>query len=121
MMDPTVFDEWLAALRSGEYEQGQSHPAWAGKYCCLGVLCDLQGHLGENSGRSWPIPPVAATEPPMPYMGLSPALQTQLAKINDGELAPDGTSWSDTHAQNGATFEDIAAYLESNRTRICGA
>lgn len=33
--------KWVAALRSGEYLQGRGMLANGGKYCCLGVACDL--------------------------------------------------------------------------------
>lgn len=31
--------KWVAALRSGEFEQGAKYFAKDGKYCCLGVAC----------------------------------------------------------------------------------
>ena len=43
-MKKTIFmsrengEKWLAALRSGEYEQGKGCLYSSGKYCCLGVL-----------------------------------------------------------------------------------
>lgn len=46
-MNKAVKDKWLAALRSGEYKQGQESLHVKGedgepdKFCCLGVLCDL--------------------------------------------------------------------------------
>ena len=40
-MDAQVKEKWVAALRSGEYEQGTSALLRDGKYCCLGVLCDI--------------------------------------------------------------------------------
>lgn len=33
--------KWIAALRSGEYEQGKSSLEDEGKFCCLGVLCNI--------------------------------------------------------------------------------
>ena len=41
-MNPDIAKKWAEALRSGEYQQGRGclHPA-SGKFCCLGVLCDL--------------------------------------------------------------------------------
>ena len=42
---------WIQALRSGEYQQtrGQlNHPTEG--YCCLGVLCELQGIPSRNTG-----------------------------------------------------------------------
>lgn len=32
---------WVEALRSGKYLQGAGFLKEAGKFCCLGVLCDL--------------------------------------------------------------------------------
>ncbi len=34
--------DWIAALRSGQYQQGQGKlRSWDNTYCCLGVLVDL--------------------------------------------------------------------------------
>lgn len=49
-MNPEVKVLWLAALRSGEYEQGASALKRGGKYCCLGVLCDLHA---KKFGGKW--------------------------------------------------------------------
>lgn len=45
-LKPEVKAKWLAALRSGEYQQGVSQlryedPDKVQRFCCLGVLCDL--------------------------------------------------------------------------------
>lgn len=40
-MNPELKAEWVAALRSGEYPQGNGKLNVDGKYCCLGVLCEL--------------------------------------------------------------------------------
>lgn len=40
-MKHEIMKTWVAALRSGEYEQTQGTLRIDGKYCCLGVLCDL--------------------------------------------------------------------------------
>jgi hypothetical protein len=40
-MNAAVKAKWLEALRSGEYEQGMGALKKDGKYCCLGVLCDV--------------------------------------------------------------------------------
>jgi hypothetical protein len=41
-MNSSVKEQWIAALESGEYKQGQKalRPSES-TYCCLGVLCDL--------------------------------------------------------------------------------
>jgi hypothetical protein len=36
-----IKDRWTKALRSGDYEQGTEFLNESGRYCCLGVLCDL--------------------------------------------------------------------------------
>ena len=41
--------EWVAALRSGKYKQGrkQLFSPMNDSYCCLGVLCDVQGRRND--------------------------------------------------------------------------
>jgi hypothetical protein len=39
------FNEWVKALRSGEYKQGVGTLFRDNKYCCLGVLSKVQGRL----------------------------------------------------------------------------
>lgn len=47
-MDKEIKDKWLAALKSGKYEQGQGRlRSSADKYCCFGVLCDILGKEWE--------------------------------------------------------------------------
>jgi hypothetical protein len=42
MLDPEFKKKWVAALRSGEYEQGVGKlRSLDNKFCCLGVACDL--------------------------------------------------------------------------------
>lgn len=41
-MDLNIKQQWCAALRSGEYRQGQNNlKCTDGRLCCLGVLCEL--------------------------------------------------------------------------------
>lgn len=40
-MNAEIKQLWIAALRSGEYEQGQYQLRYEDSYCCLGVLCEL--------------------------------------------------------------------------------
>ena len=46
-MNPTVKEKWLAALRSGKYEQGEVALKCNNKFCCLGVLADI--YAQENN------------------------------------------------------------------------
>jgi hypothetical protein len=65
-MDPEIRARWTAALRSGEYEQGEGTLRANDKFCCLGVLCDLaakadvisapveaDGDAGDNPVGAW--------------------------------------------------------------------
>lgn len=45
-MKKKIADRLVRALRSGKYKQGQGYLNYQGKFCCLGVLCDL----AEKSG-----------------------------------------------------------------------
>jgi|TARA_R110000765_G_scaffold340353_1_gene430437 hypothetical protein len=46
--------KWVAALRSGEYDQGTDGLQTEGGYCCLGVACDL--YMKETGNGEW-LPP----------------------------------------------------------------
>jgi hypothetical protein len=37
-----IKEKWLTALRSGKYVKGTGRLCGGNKYCCLGVLCEVQ-------------------------------------------------------------------------------
>lgn len=39
-LDPVVKAKWVAALRSGKYEQGKGYLKDGNSYCCLGVAVE---------------------------------------------------------------------------------
>lgn len=41
MLTKEMKEAWISALRSGDYEQGKVNLFFNNKYCCLGVLCQL--------------------------------------------------------------------------------
>jgi len=45
-MKKEIADKWVAALKSGKYEQSRLRLKTSEGYCCLGVLCDISG-LGK--------------------------------------------------------------------------
>lgn len=49
-MDQKIKAQWVAALRSGEYQQGRGRLRIGDKFCCLGVLCDLHSKI---AGFEW--------------------------------------------------------------------
>lgn len=40
-MNQEIKAKWVAALRSGKYPQGKEFLNNGGKFCCLGVLCEI--------------------------------------------------------------------------------
>ena len=46
-MNTEIQEQWVAALRSGDYQQGKGTLRSADdEFCCLGVLCDLAVKAG---------------------------------------------------------------------------
>jgi hypothetical protein len=110
-MNAEIKKQWVDALRSGEYKQGQY---WLKQrdnsdgyhYCCLGVLCDLyskatntpwqanDGFLGWAS-----ILPIPVCE----WAGLSP--------ISQAVMLPDGDSLASMN-DHGKTFTEIADVID---------
>lgn len=61
-MDQEIHSQWVAALESGQYQQGKRVLRTSDDtYCCLGVLCDLavKADLAkwENISGDWVIMP----------------------------------------------------------------
>lgn len=99
-MNAEIKQAWLAALRSGEYEQAYGKLRSGDSFCCLGVLCDLHAVATDNTwdedGRYFnepgALPPEVAewaglpdTNPDMPT---PPGVigKFTIAEYNDGKL-----------------------------------
>lgn len=102
MIDPNVKGAWLAALRSGQYQQATSflHRLIGGDspgYCCLGVLCETQGVPSvEEDGMAaiYDFDEVTASAT-LPYsfrakVGLTSTEESDLIKLNDEDHLPFG-------------------------------
>jgi hypothetical protein len=83
-------EQWLAALRSGQYQQGSTWLHDKGKYCCLGVANELF-KLNSSSGCH-------LLDRRDNHLFLDGDTQGLLAKMND----------------EGAPFTAIADYIEKN-------
>jgi hypothetical protein len=121
-MKENVKQEWVTALRSGEYEQCNGilrYTELNGRqsFCCLGVLTDLarkdglsveadDGTFIHNDEGGWLHPKVmdwAGLAEPDPVLResslvISTSLPTSLSVLND----------------SGRTFEEIADYIEEH-------
>ncbi len=94
-MDANLKAKWVAALRSGEYQQGDTYLAnnAAGTFCCLGVLCVARGLSPRELDRKCTID--------VPFeSGLSREIRSLLGdEMNDRERR---------------TFSEIADWIEAN-------
>lgn len=98
----TYIRGWVAALRSGKYQQGLGCLRSLGdKFCCLGVLCDLGREKawvrGSGAffyhGHDGTLPEIVRDT-----VGLGYSDTIALMRLNDRE---------------GKSFEEIADYLET--------
>lgn len=73
-------DRWCAALRSGEYKQGEGmlHDPIRGTYCCLGVLQHIHAG-GQVPERGY------LTSDTLRECGLTGRMQLELSALNDDE------------------------------------
>lgn len=94
-MKPEVKAAWVAALRSGEYEQGKGQLRHIDAFCCLGVLCDIAAKHGVGvwAGDAFDtdVIPAFAVPPPavVAWAGLEypnePINGISIIYLNDGE------------------------------------
>jgi hypothetical protein len=121
-MKPDIKQRWLAALRSGNYEQGKGSLSKIDKkgnvsYCCLGVLCDILKDESKLFKQTYKIKAgnyeysvygieyvdECETLPysQMEYVGISDADTNILIEMNDDDV-------------NEKTFNEIADYIEDH-------
>ena len=137
-MDQQIKAKWVAALRSGEYEQGVQLLRQGDQFCCLGVLCDLHRKAHQEEGEddtvnSW-FPTrnpemdnapcfsyrygntTASTELPgavLDWCGLhscDPSVQ-RIASFENDHVTQDGTL--SYFNDKGLTFDQIADIIEA--------
>lgn len=113
MLSQKLKDEWIAALRSGEYKQGRARlcDRKGGTYCCLGVLAEVIGELQPNGfhiyGSDTYLRKPESTDckdgmfvtHTYEYIHVPGPAQEKLASLND---------------EKGSSFADIADYIEKN-------
>lgn len=107
MLNPDIKKEWIDNLMSDKWKQGKGRLCnedyndetgeYKKSYCCLGVLCELNGNSGIDMDNGFPIEADPGDGVPLEYLGLSPNVQQFLANLNDdGEF----------------TFKDIARIIK---------
>jgi len=133
-MNPTYKQPWIAALRSGEYEQARSVLYNGTGYCCLGVLCKVAGSdfyvsggdedeaAGPVSYRPTDIGDIMVgneenlTDYGREFFGLTAIEGDTLTAMNDGRRV-----WSADHdpspsvtTTKSESFAEIADWIEEN-------
>lgn len=117
-MDKELKAKWVAALRSGEYQQAQGVLCNGSAFCCLGVLSKVAA-FPEYNGQHFLVPEEdeegnctgdaeLSDDEELPdfileRIGMRSQDQEHLALMNDG----DGNTRSHT-------FNEIADYIEAN-------
>lgn len=96
-------EQWIRALRSGEYTQGVCALRSADNaYCCLGVLCDIRDaslwRPLQRLGWTYLGYDGILTSSVLAEYGLTIESQRTLTRMNDGD---------------GKSFAEIADYIES--------
>ncbi len=107
MPNKELIKNWVDALRSGKYKQGQKalrqETPEGSRFCCLGVACDLEdpkkwrnlegGKADFDYHQGW------LSQELLAKLGFNHMEQSSLANMNDNQ---------------GKTFDEIARYLEIN-------
>ncbi len=124
-MKKSVAMKWVKALRSGKYAQGQGTLNSDGRYCCLGVLCDISkvGEWAElsngtklyvdpdkSTSHAYPTPSVQKWAGLASYRGDHVTKSGEgrtLANYNDGAYLLNGV-------ERPATFNEVADWIERN-------
>ncbi len=100
-------DQWVTALRSGEYVQGRG---WlrtpSDKFCCLGVLCDILPEVQwEKEGKNWLA--VVTRYPKGNSYFFLPFRLNELITMEEENTLID-------LADSGVSFTEIADWIEEN-------
>lgn len=111
-MKSDIKQKWVAALRSGDYQQTDGHLRRPDEsddasygFCCLGVLCDVMGAkwdsgipLLDGTSLKNPDDDEFLNDDTLDAVGLASSQQSSLAEMND----------------SGSTFDTIADHIEEN-------
>jgi hypothetical protein len=98
-MKKELKEKWVAALRSGQYEQARGKLRDGDGYCCIAVLCELTEvqHDGESFIEWNGNLTISDADDPLEWT--HGAYQNKLVKMND---------------DLGKTFPEIADWIEAN-------
>ena len=106
-MPLAIKQRWIDALRSGQYLQGRGQLQADGKFCCLGVLCEVLGIAAVTLDQRvyYGGCDVGLPREAVQHTGIR---NCTIVKI-DGRSRP-----LPYHNDLGATFEQIAQAIETD-------
>lgn len=120
-MRPEIAGLWIDALESGNYPQGRGALNIDGKFCCLGVLCDIAADLGivERGTPAEPFHRVrygnASTVVPREVMTWA-GLESEVGDyVNGGST---GDYLANDNDERGKSFAEIAKIISENVDRL---
>lgn len=107
MLNKKLLKKWIKALRSGDYEQGEGSLCSddGRRFCCLGVLADIQGFEWEVASDG--LIPVYKNNRKMARSS-SDYLPEKIAEGLDGPLQEELIGMND----GCASFNQIANFIE---------
>lgn len=109
-MKKGLFNRWLKALKSGSYTKACGTLRDKGRYCCLGVLIDIEAkrlhRRRDRAFENWAIPTGSLLNPSfLSSTGLSDSKQRVLASLND--------------KFPGDKYAGVIKFLENNKDKLC--
>jgi hypothetical protein len=113
-MDSEVKARWLEALRSGQYTKGKSVLRSGDRYCCLGVLAEVEGFLEYDENRERPY--FISSNKTSRHSTLMPdhiSSKYGLGKMFDLRHASHQVALACINDQSD-TFDDVIEYIEKN-------
>lgn len=124
-MKEDIKHQWLEALRSGKYEQGRQSLCVSSRYCCLGVLAEITGHLSPLDEVGYKECRVInkedgtyedseLTSDLLQTFGLSSDQQCHLIVLNDGQLGCHCNQEDKCNKCRPRSFLEIADWIEEN-------
>lgn len=120
-MNEAIKARWVEALRSGKFEQGRFKLSADGKFCCLGVLCELAVEDGVIEKEETVPIGGSADQRIAVYAGFDTALPWQVVKWaglsrRDALVRDKGEPMTLAQANDhrDKTFDDIATLIEEN-------
>ncbi len=122
-MNEQVKQDWIKALRSGEYKQTKTNLRKDDCYCAYGVLCDLYGKEKNINWGKDKLSPTPSVYSFMDMWGCPPDEVFDWAGLSDKGLGLNAATRAlakkkdqvvHLNDKHGASFSEIADYIEKN-------